>query len=30
MKKILMALFALAVAASVATAGIGISWGTQN
>ena len=30
MKKILMALFASAVAASVATAGIGISWTTQN
>ena len=30
MKKILMALFALAVAASVATAGIGITWTTQN
>ena len=30
MKKILMALFASAVAASVATAGIGISWSTQN
>ncbi|HRT06569.1 MAG TPA: PEP-CTERM sorting domain-containing protein [Kiritimatiellia bacterium] len=30
MKKILMALFAFAVAASVATAGIGISWATQN
>ena len=30
MKKILMALFASAVAASVATAGIGISWATQN
>ena len=30
MKKILMALFASAVAASVATAGIGITWTTQN
>ena len=30
MKKILMALFASAVAASVATAGIGINWTTQN
>ena len=30
MKKILMALFALAVATSVATAGIGILWTTQN
>ena len=30
MKKILMAVFAFAVAASVATAGIGISWATQN
>ena len=30
MKKILMALFASAVAASVASAGIGISWSTQN
>ena len=30
MKKILMAVFAFAVAASVATAGIGISWTTQN
>lgn len=30
MKKILMALFASAVAASVATAGIGISWGTTE
>ena len=30
MKKILMAVFAFAVAASVATAGIGVSWTTQN
>ena len=30
MKKILMALFAFVVAASVATAGIGIAWTTQN
>ncbi|MGD9612336.1 MAG: PEP-CTERM sorting domain-containing protein [Kiritimatiellia bacterium] len=30
MKKILMALFALAVATTVATAGIGISWGTTE
>ena len=30
MKKILMAVFAFAVAASVATAGIGITWTTQN